>query len=315
MEPTARRLAPYCLATIVFLWVVGLGSSPTLSARESDSDSQGSTPTSSAPPPYDSGRVDGPPLPDSLYFEFGMEELYRRANLSIEEVFAHVGLRVPENCLDFSDRTRLERRRRRWRHALRILRSTHPERVYGWLIGRRSPPDLALAEARHQRNCLIDGMFEGASEPDQFSAEIEDLVPRTPSTTTPTATCRHEIPSAFGDRPGLDLVSQIRSRRLALQPRHHRSRSEVRPRCRPLLETRPRTPPALLVRDPRRPRSRTADPDRLLGPRDVATPLGNGIRLLRSQSLSISRGARLRRRVRMAPSPRPRLWIFSDVPP
>jgi hypothetical protein len=172
MEPIARRLAPHCLATIVLLWAVGLDSSPTLSARESDSDSPGSTPTSSAPPPYGSKRIDAPPLPDALYFEFGMEELYRRANLSVEEVFAHVGLHVPENCLDFSDRTRLERRRRRWRHALRLLRSTHPERVYGWLIGRRSPPDLALAEARHQRNCLIDGMFEGAAEPDQFSAEI-----------------------------------------------------------------------------------------------------------------------------------------------
>ena len=124
-------------------------------------------------PPYRPPHTSSTPWPAPLDFQFGMEELYRASDMSGDDVVAHLGLDSFDGCLELTDRKALVRRRERWRHALRILSYTRPERLYGWLIGVREPPAAVLTEVRHQRNCLIDAMFRAAEMPEHFNVDLQ----------------------------------------------------------------------------------------------------------------------------------------------
>jgi hypothetical protein len=84
---------------------------------------------------------------------------------SPEQIFDKFDLQSPDSCIAFRTWQRLRVRKERWLDALRRLASLHPDVVYGWLVGARRPPDRAIAEATHQRDCLLDAIVRTGAAP------------------------------------------------------------------------------------------------------------------------------------------------------
>lgn len=165
------------------------------------------TPSGEAPPP---GGSDHLPLPA---LEGETAALIEAADMSPSEVFDHVGLSGSGDCLDFSDTDRLRLRTRRWSRAVRLLAQTHPDTLYGWLLGRDRPPKAALREARRQRDCLLDQLVADSLNDEELTVNLE-----------------------LGDR---DITSEDRLRKWAEAYQH--SRSQRRRMRRALTESRYRS--------------------------------------------------------------------------
>lgn len=84
---------------------------------------------------------------------------------TVEQILAEHGLEdVPSRCLSFSNLHELESRRRRWALAIHAIAEAHPGRIHEWISGAERPPEVALRETRHQRNCMIDALVEDAAD-------------------------------------------------------------------------------------------------------------------------------------------------------
>lgn len=124
--------------------------------------------TSSSPPSARDGGSTAPtvtPPPD---------ELVEAADLDPEEILDHFGLAASDSCQTFPDERSLRHRVEIWQRAIETVAKHHPDVVFGWVTGRRRPPDRALAITLRQRDCLLDALFRDArAAGDDLVVEIE----------------------------------------------------------------------------------------------------------------------------------------------
>jgi hypothetical protein len=112
--------------------------------------------------------------------------LAETADLSPRRIFSYLDLDTPLECGALADPRVLKRRTDAWREATHLLDKAAPDKLLGWLIGRRRPPRVARRAARTQLNCLFDGMFADAARAensfhvDVYSDDDESLATGSP---------------------------------------------------------------------------------------------------------------------------------------
>lgn len=158
MTPPSTRAAPLASALAVALAAATVG----IPFGHADDSSSPTSPPDQSPESTDPTLATPP------------DELVDAADLDPNEILDHFGLEVRDSCRRFPETPSLRERLELWRGALETLATHHPDVVYGWLTGRRRPPDRAIEITLQQRDCLLDALFRDArASDDALVVEVE----------------------------------------------------------------------------------------------------------------------------------------------
>ena len=95
----------------------------------------------------------------------------REENWSTHQLLVYLELDDADECLDFSDRTRLRERHARWSEAVLLLDLIDPDALDAWFLGRREPPRIVQQEMQLQLECLLEGLV-GAVDQQSYNSRL-----------------------------------------------------------------------------------------------------------------------------------------------
>lgn len=186
-----RRLSP-----LLWALLVGLAFSADRAAAENPADSD-PAPTSNGDEPsalghdperlsagLGSGGGASSERDDHALLTAGTAQLIRAADFSPADVLDHYGVGPEESCRTYRKWSYLVVLKRRWLEAIRTLSHTHPDFLYGWLIGVRKPPDRVRKVVLQQRDCLLDDLYRRSARSEsrlRIEVELDDHLITSPS--------------------------------------------------------------------------------------------------------------------------------------